>query len=326
MTYLPMLCLFLARKMRSFDAAMVHIAHHHADLTVAMARASGKASWVRVAASGPLGEITLSQRVAIVSRFYGLRHATRVQAMSREIAAEALAIGVNRERLVQIPNGVDVDTWRPVDADSRRAARRRLGLPEGRPMVLYAGRFAHQKGVTDLLDAWQRVNILESTLVLVGSLVSVGSIGSLAPLPRVIVRDRTENIAEYFQAADILVVPSRSSEGMSNVILEGMASGLPIIATRVGAASEMIRHQRSGVLVAPGSTAELAKAMTELLSQSGQREALGASARRSAERRYSIRSVVDAILAELLPLMAQQRQQRVGASCSSMDRTPRERE
>ena len=303
LTYLPMLAGYLGFRVRKADAVMVHLGHYQADVAVLAARIASRPSWVRLAASGPLGEIGRMRRVARLTHYYGLRHATRIQAMSEDQVREAIEIGVLRRRLVQIPNGVDTSAWSAVPSQPKGSARRTLGLSEEGALVLFVGRFARVKGIEDLLEAWRDVDIPGATLVLVGSFNALDSLGSLPPQSGVVVHDQASHIQTYYEAADLLVLPSRASEGMSNVLLEAMACGLPVITTPVGAAAAMITDGTDGILVPAGRPTELRLAIQELLKDPARAEALGEAARRTVTGRYDIRGVMDRILSELSPLL-----------------------
>ena len=163
------------------------------------------------------------RRLAKLTRYYGLRNASRVQAMSEDQVREAAEECGQRRRLVPIPNGVNTKAWPTVAAESKRSARRRLGLSEDGVLVLFAGRFTRIKGIEDLLDAWHGVDAPNETLLLVGSVNTMDPVGPLKMQRRVIVHDHATHIQNYYEAANVVVLPSRASEGMSNVLLEAMA-------------------------------------------------------------------------------------------------------
>ena len=99
----------------------------------------------------------------------------------------------------------------------------------------------------------------------------------------------------FLRASDIFVLPSHA-EGMSNALLEAMASGLPCVASRVGAAHEMIVDDQTGLLVNSGDIVALADAIRRLASDGELRARLGHAARQSVSQRYGIESVVQRIL------------------------------
>jgi glycosyltransferase involved in cell wall biosynthesis len=94
-------------------------------------------------------------------------------------------------------------------------------------------------------------------------------------------------------AADVFVRPSLT-EGMSNIVLEAMACGLPVVATRTRGLQEQVADGVTGVLSAPGDSEGLAEALVELLRDRDQRVRMGAAGRIRAQRGYSLPSVVDA--------------------------------
>jgi glycosyltransferase involved in cell wall biosynthesis len=104
---------------------------------------------------------------------------------------------------------------------------------------------------------------------------------------------KVPDVRPLLRAADVLVRPSLN-EGMSNVVLEAMASGLPVVATRTGGLREQIEDDVTGILVSPRDADALANAIVALLQDGGRRVRLGSAARVRAEHKYSLPSVVDA--------------------------------
>jgi len=102
-----------------------------------------------------------------------------------------------------------------------------------------------------------------------------------------------EHVASVLAESDAFVLPSRS-EAFPNSVLEAMASGLPIVASRVGGILELIEHQRTGVLVPPDDERALSYALLDLIQWSGHAAALGRAARRAVETRYSFDRMVAA--------------------------------
>jgi glycosyltransferase involved in cell wall biosynthesis len=163
--------------------------------------------------------------------------------------------------VVCIPNGIDLTRFRPADAPERARARRELDLPADRLIVLYCGTFQPLKGTPELVAVWQQLAPDDAMLVLVGEEAG----GYRLPfVPGLVVRPWQQDVAAYYRAADVFVLPSRA-EGMSNALLEALASGLAVVATRVGAAEALIRDREQGVLVAPGDVGGLTQALRQVL-------------------------------------------------------------
>jgi glycosyltransferase involved in cell wall biosynthesis len=286
---------FLLRRGRAFDVVHVHLADVRAEIAVLACRLLRRPVYVKVAAGGPRGDIGRQRRIARLTRYYGLRHAASVQAISAEIVTQLEEIGVDRERIAAIPNGFDPAVFHPASDPERTEIRRSLGLPENRLIVLYVGRFARYKGIDDLLEVWPGIaSRYAAECVLCG----YSAVEDPYTIPKGIagltVRPWTSHPELLLRAADIFVQPSHV-EGMSNALLEAMACGLPAVATGVGAAPQMIQDGVSGLLVPPGRPADLAGAAERLLADSGLRHSVGEMARDSSHGRYAISAVVDQI-------------------------------
>lgn len=298
-----LLAAYLLLNLRRHDLVHVHLAGLQTDVVGLVSRLVRRPMYVKVASGGTAGDVHGYAGLPCWPRRYGLRRADRVQAISDEIAADLRDVGIPASRIVRIPNGLDHERFTPADAETRAELRTRLGMPADATIVLYVGRFDRQKGVFDLLDVWaQRDLSRASLLVLVGG--SDWSAISPEGLQRdgVEVRDWSPTIHEYYQAADVFVLPSYS-EGMSNALLEAMSCGLPVITTNIGAAPEMVADGENGLLLAPGDREALGRHLDCLLGSPEHRARLGAAAARAVQR-YSIGAVVDRIEREYLQLLA----------------------
>lgn len=292
-TYILSLTLFLVLRLRSFDLAHVHLANFQAHRVVLIAELLRRPTYVKIASSGERGDIAELARWARYTKFVGLRRATRVQALSAAIVEEAGNIGVPAERIVNIPNGVDLHRFLKADDAGREVARQRLNLPLDAVIVLYAGRFARHKGLLDLIGAWETLDCEEAKLVLVGSYATSDPIKEIPLSDNMIVRAWTDEIDAFYRAADIFVLPS-SKEGMSNSLLEAMASGLAVITTRVGAADKIVVDGKNGLLIDPGDAEHLGAVLSRLLGDAPMRKKLGSAAARDV-RQFNISRVVDKI-------------------------------
>ena len=173
----------------------------------------------------------------------------------------------------------------PIEQFTR--ARDRNGAGH-RPVILYIGRLVPEKGQTVLLEAVARLTErgIDVELQLAGE-------GALRPelersATRLDIADRVtflgavgqEELRELYEAASIFCLPS-FAEGVPVVLMEAMAMGLPVVTTRIAGIPELVEHERSGILVAPGRADELTDSLAGLLEEPGLRENLGANGRRA---------------------------------------------
>jgi len=197
---------------------------------------------------------------------WALPKATRVVAVSRALADDVVELGVARDRVAIVMNGVDGELFQPRD---RQAARAELGLPAG-PLAVYVGRMKPEKGVLDLGAAWAAVvqQVPNATLVVMGDGPQKGELEAVTkPLGervRLVARQPLERVPSYMAAADVLVLPSHS-EGTPNVVLEALASGRRVVATAVGGVPDLITSDTLGTLVPPRDPDALARAIAVAL-------------------------------------------------------------
>ncbi len=206
------------------------------------------------------------------------------------VASSALLGGARRE---VIPNGLDLERFRPGD---RAAARARLGIGAGRDVVLCGGagigRDLH-KGLALLAAALRSLPAeRRATLEL---LVFGTEPGDALPDAGVAVRDlgyiRDEAaLAALFAVADVFVTPSLH-ENLPNTVMEAMACGIPCVAFDLGGLPDLIGHEREGWLARPGQADDLARGIAWVLADPARRAALGARARARAEAEFEIGQV-----------------------------------
>lgn len=198
-----------------------------------------------------------------------LSAADRVVAVGETLRCRAVALGAPAERTVVVRNGIDLERFAPRD---RRDARAALDLPLDGELLLYVGRLSPEKGPDLLLDALGALAVSRPAvqLALVGAgplepgLRRRAEVLGLTDRCRFVGRRPHAEVARWLNAASLLVIPSRA-EGVPNVLLEAVASGTPVVATRVGGVAEALEEGVAGLLVAPGAGAELARAIATAL-------------------------------------------------------------
>jgi glycosyltransferase involved in cell wall biosynthesis len=255
---------------------------------------------VKVLRGGRAGDVERLRRKPLSGlRVAALRRSIdRFISISQEIDDELEALGIDENRRIAIPNGVDVRRHRPCEPDERRALRASLGLPEG-PLLAYVGRLVPEKRVDLLLSVWRDMGErpANATLLIVGGGPCEAELRRNAS-DDVRFAGEVDDVTPWLRAADLFVLPS-ATEGLSNALLEAMAAGLPIVATRVGAAAELIDDGRSGRLVPAEDEPAMREALQGLLDPRGRAdpEALGHAARATAVERYALEGVAERLVA-----------------------------
>ena len=212
------------------------------------------------------------------------RNAEVVIALSDEWRA-ALAEAIPGIRLVVVPN--------PVEMPASPAA-----VEAEPPKVLYLGVVKEAKGCYDLLQAWRDVLAKHpgARLILAGSgeLERARAVAAeLGIAHSVDLPGWTAGAAKsaLLRSAGVFVLPSHF-EALPMAVLEAMAAGLPIVATRVGGIPDAVADGRDGILVEPKDPAQLAAALERLLADASLRRAMGASARKRAAETFSADVIV----------------------------------
>ena len=215
-------------------------------------------------------------------------------ALSEDIRADLLERGVPSGRILSLPNGVDVKVYRPADREERARLRARFGLAEGRLIGTFVGRLHPVKDVDTLLAAAARVP--ELTLVVAGDGPERGRLEAEATRlgigERVRFMGETSEVADLLRASDAFLL-STHGEGMSNALLEGMACGLPCLASRsVGGAAELLEAGR-GMLLPDGDAGAWAAAVQRLADDPALRESTGAAAAAFVAAELSLEAAAD---------------------------------
>lgn len=228
-----------------------------------------------------------------------LARASRIIAVS-EATKEYLLSILPVDVTVQY-NGVDVHRFHP--SDDQAALRNALNLPTHKTICLTIRRITSKNGIEDLL------NVAEILLDNDDVFFVIGGTGSEFGLAQRTVREkRLENVLllgainedylpSYYAAADIFVLPSRRGEGFPLVVLEALASGLPVIATRSGGHVEIMKSRDIGSVVEPGQPQLIAECIRNLTSNAGRLEKSKAACREFAESSLSWEAHVDALIA-----------------------------
>lgn len=287
-TYMFSVFWFLLRRRNTYDIIHCHLLQgFHSIIAIMVKALLRKNVIIKVGATGPLSDFVMIKNV-----FLGEFLLKKITAVDKLITvcssstAEALQEGFTSRQIVQIPNGVDTNHFKQFSPSLNQKD------------ITFIGRLDHMKGVQVLLEAFKTLkedsvtaylNIigdgpdrgkLKSHAVESGIADSISFCGELA------------EIKPYLEKSALFVLPSLS-EGLSNVLLEAMACGLPIIATRVGGNTDLIQDGVNGMLVEPGNSDQLYQTMKKVLIDKDLAKKLGRAARKTVEEKFSLQSVTD---------------------------------
>lgn len=201
-------------------------------------------------------------------------------------------------RVVQIPLGVDLAHFHPRRRADSLQTRARLGLPADAPILGFVGRFAREKELEVLVDAWETIERqTDAHLAIVGDGPARRRLRARTRASRLVwlpyQHDRNE-LADILAALDAFVSPG-SIETFGLSALEAAASGTPVISADRGGVSEQIRRSGGGALFTAGDPAALAEVAVHLLRHDSELSRLGALGRAYAEREHAWDRVFDRI-------------------------------
>lgn len=199
---------------------------------------------------------------------YALTKAEKIIAVTQDLKEKIVRLGVPQEKVAVIPNGVNTELFKKMDA---RECRNRIPLSANAKQVLFIGNLVPIKGVEYLIKAFKDVP-QEVCLNIIGEGELRESLENLARecrvSSRVFFRGKRphQEIPLWMNACDALCLPSLN-EGCPNVILEALACGMPIVASGVGGIPEMIPEGKNGILVEPANPQALSQAIGKVVSQ-----------------------------------------------------------
>jgi len=257
-------------------------------------------------------KLSLFERVHLFLDPYLMRRVNKVIALNDSAKERFVSTSkINAHKIVVVHNGVDTDYFRPY-TETGQSTRKKYGLEE-KLAVLFVGRMAMIKGVEHLVNA---ANMLVNdfghrsvVFVLVGPFIFDatekpidkeemlsyirrhqldGNIVLTGSLP-------LEEVRSLYAASDIFVLPSLA-EGDPLVTLEAMASGKPVIGTKVGGIPHHIRDGWNGFLIDPANEQQLASRIEYLIDNPEERKTMGANSRKYAEDEFDWRRVAERLV------------------------------
>ncbi len=206
---------------------------------------------------------------------------------SRSMRAEALALAVAPAEKLQMlgdgsSTGVDVERFSPGPS----LVRARLGIPEKAPVVGFVGRLTRDKGLPELVDAFDRIleREPEAHLLLVGwfdaaeDALAAEVRARIAGHPRIHSTGFVADTAPYYRAMDLMALPTWR-EGFPNAVLEAAATGIPVITTLSTGSRDSVVPEVTGLLIPPGYPEAISEAVLKLLRDPARRRQMGEAAR-----------------------------------------------
>ena len=260
----------------------------------------GKPSIVKIGSAGRYGDVQRALRVAATAiRRVLFRRITKFVCLTKEIEDELVKeLFMSRNKLIRIPNGVDLQRFKPANPLKRKKIRENMGIRPGEKVILFVGRLEKKKRVDFLLRAWHGVQSdrnANERLLIVGEGSLRSELENLAEKlkigRKVTFYGESDNVIPCMQAADIFVLPS-VSEGLANVFLESMAVGLPVVGTNTTGNCEILKPKKNAVLFEQEDIQDLTKAILYLLQNEEAAGNLGHNARRYVEDHFDLNNVV----------------------------------
>jgi glycosyltransferase involved in cell wall biosynthesis len=226
-----------------------------------------------------------------------LRSYKRIFSISKYMTKDYRKFGFRTDQAITLTNSVDTDLFSPASAiEQKKTIRETLGLPAQAVVVLFVGSVIKRKGVDVLINAFIGANEQRTDLFMVivgplGKALDVNDVGFAEHLRDLLeerkLTDKTlftgliqdnQLLADYYRAADIFVFPS-TNEGLGNVILEAMASALPVVATQLPVIRNIIKHGENGLYVQIGDVEAVKDSILSLSNDPAQAKRLGVNAR-----------------------------------------------
>lgn len=276
----------------SFDSVLATFAYPHGLAAKYLAADLGIPYAIKVRGTDLHGLMPGTHRSKLTAE--ALRSASAIIAVSSNLARIAASLGAPAARIHLLTNGIDADRFRIIE---RTDARKQLGLPAEGRIVLFVGSLLPVKGIDILLEAIGTTllrnphNVApppsgENSQPGTATLRPLFAIAGKGPLQGLIEKHANnapgsirllgqlarEEICLWMNAADVLALPSRN-EGCPNVVLEALACGTPVVASKVGAVPDLL-YDDSGILVEPVTPSALAHAIHQALARAWDRAAI----------------------------------------------------
>jgi len=192
---------------------------------------------------------------------YASRNANLNLVLTGKMRSILRGFGVSDEKIVNVFNGIKTDLFFSTD---RKKAREKLALEQDIPIILFIGRFSEEKGVENLISAFDKITDDSANLLLIGDGPLKAKIEKqvyalkLTKKVKFIGELKQSELPDWINAANLLCLPSKR-EGWPNIVMESLACGVPVVASNVGAIPEIITSEEYGYLAEPNNAEDLAE-------------------------------------------------------------------
>lgn len=297
---------WLLANREKYDAVHVHLASSPAVAAVAAGWLTGKKTVLKLGGGLGVDEISRSQKTALgrLKLAFFRAAAPEMLVMNGEVLAWLKESGAfPAANLRQFRNGVDTGRYTPLLYQEKINAKTAIGL-DNAALFLFVGRLSPEKRVKEFIETWAGLLNEETApprirLLIVGGGPEEASlrkaVADLGLAGSVTFAGPREDLLPYYRAADVFILPS-ISEGLSNSMLEAMACGVAVLASRVGGARDAVEPGASGTLFDPLSRAELKDCLRRHMADRSLAVKLGEGARKTAVAKYSLARVTDELL------------------------------
>ncbi|WP_420124508.1 glycosyltransferase family 4 protein [Nakamurella sp.] len=229
------------------------------------------------------------------------RAASQFIAVSQFIKDKWISAGVDPDRITVINNGFEAAEYPYAGMDERSRRRAELGLPQDGNVVLYFGRISEAKGLHTLLEAWRQLDRgPDDRLLMVGDpgddeeRAYEARIKATQP-DGVVWLPARRDVLSVLHAADTVVLPAHWQEAFGRVTIEAMATGRPVIGTRVGGVPEILSGEFADFLVPPADDKALAATMAKLADWRSRDPGLAQRCTDHVHRNFDLKTIVDRI-------------------------------
>ena len=302
---------YLIFNRKKFDVLHIHGAYWMSFGSVIAAKLLGKPIIIKLSMFGEDDPLTIVKEKFHLHGFgmfpyLSLKLATKIICISRELSEAYHQGPFSPKKLIEIPNGVDVNRFKPLQDKERNQLKKKLGFKSQEKIISFQGSVSLRKGIDILLEIWPKVfkKFPQTKLLFLGpvdktiatketffdyakNFMTKEVFQKSVILTGLISQDK---IIEYFQVSDVFVLPS-IKEGLPNSLLEAMSIGLPSIATAIGGINDLIIKGQNGFTFKKENDREFLNHLLTLIGSSDSAEGIGRAARQTIIKKYSMKRV-----------------------------------